>query len=929
MSFILKQILKQILLLGLLLVVLIILGSMPAMAEPNVLGVWRSETVDALRQQHWICAFSGIVLFVLSVTITFLLWLKCVHRQLQQVKDRNQAILETIPDLIFEIGLDGRYYDTHSVHPNLFVASGEELRGKTVSDVMPQDAAEICMSALHEAYVTGMSTGKQIVLPLAQGMRWFELSVSRKTVRQGEEPRLILLSRDITEHVKLERVIRERDRHFRNLVESWPDEIARYDSHCRRVYINPHMEKTVGAFDHSLSQSPTECYPDSLEAAFFESKLREVLETGVSQSFERAWDTPAIQPSYRAVRMIAELDDDGVITGVFVIARDITEARIMEAALRGSEQQFRTLAEHSPDVVARFDRDSRYVYCNSQMLEIIGRAESEVLGRTPLELRNDEFIQLFQDKIETVAITGLENELVMLMPTRPGVRKIHDHVRFTPEFDAAGQVVYVLVVGRDISALKEAESQMSTLVENLPDFVVRLDTCGRHLYVSPAVTKAFRESEWYFIGRTAVELNFIGDPVNNQILLDSAVDCAVTGRSNKLEMTFRQPFGNHVFDITHVPELDEFGRVKSVLAVSRDITARKAMEDQLAQREQEFRTLVENAPDLIFRYDHECHRIYVNKAVEKLTGQTAEELLGATPDDVCILDANGSKRHMQCIQHVLETCEPYECEVEYITSNQRKYVFNARLVPEYDQTGKTVSVLAIARDITELKKNERRLQESEHLLRQLAARSEVVREDERKSLAREVHDELGQHLMALRMSVTAIGLKFGGNNLTLQNKIDRILAVMDSTIKVVHNVVASLRPKVLDIGVVPALEWLVDEFQRYAGISCELHTHDENIYLDDNRATAVFRIVQESLTNIGQHAGASMVDIVLEQTEDKFVLQVRDNGRGFDSAVRKYNSFGLVGMRERVLMLEGEIEISSTPGCGTVVRVSIPVSYME
>ena len=212
-------------------------------------------------------------------------------------------------------------------------------------------------------------------------------------------------------------------------------------------------------------------------------------------------------------------------------------------------------------------------------------------------------------------------------------------------------------------------------------------------------------------------------------------------------------------------------------------------------------------------------------------------------------------------------------------------------------------------------------------IRWLASRNERVREDERLHLKRELHDELGQYLLALRLGVSVVDMQFGGGNAPLREKTQRLIDIVDSAIKVVRNVVTSLRPAALDLGIVSALEWLVDEYDRFGGtdMRCELHVCKEAIQLDDARATAIFRIVQESLTNVVRHAHASKVDITLKRNDAKYLLEVRDNGNGFEPAVRKEKSFGLLGIRERALALGGQVDISSVLGQGTSIRVSIPI----
>lgn len=226
--------------------------------------------------------------------------------------------------------------------------------------------------------------------------------------------------------------------------------------------------------------------------------------------------------------------------------------------------------------------------------------------------------------------------------------------------------------------------------------------------------------------------------------------------------------------------------------------------------------------------------------------------------------------------------------------------------------------------VHERKRMAQRLEESQQLLRQLAARNEDARENERRSLKREIHDELGQYLLALRLGISIVDLQLEENHSPLREKTQRLIAVVDTTIKVVRDVVAALRPSALDLGIESALEWLVGEYSERTGIQCELQVPEDDLDMDDKRVTAVFRIVQESLTNVARHAQATWVKISLEQKEGQYLLEVQDNGQGFDPSIHKEKSFGLVSMQERALMLGGEVEISSVPG-RTEIRVHFPV----
>lgn len=234
----------------------------------------------------------------------------------------------------------------------------------------------------------------------------------------------------------------------------------------------------------------------------------------------------------------------------------------------------------------------------------------------------------------------------------------------------------------------------------------------------------------------------------------------------------------------------------------------------------------------------------------------------------------------------------------------------------------------IALNITQAKHAEGELRRSQEMLRDLSAHHESVREEERASIAREVHDELGQTLTAIKLQLSM--LAFGDSNARQgaprPGAIEAIKSEVDEAINMVRNVVSALRPKALDLGILTAIEWLVEEFQRRSAVPCELKIPDDGkLEVDGGRAIMLFRILQESLTNIARHAGAARVSVALSWDKRAIVLSVADDGAGFDpQAARARKSFGLLGMRERALIAGGALSIESAPGAGTRLSVTIP-----
>ncbi len=232
----------------------------------------------------------------------------------------------------------------------------------------------------------------------------------------------------------------------------------------------------------------------------------------------------------------------------------------------------------------------------------------------------------------------------------------------------------------------------------------------------------------------------------------------------------------------------------------------------------------------------------------------------------------------------------------------------------------------IVRDITLRRQKETELREYQRLLRELAAQGVASREAELRQVAREVHDELGQLLTALRMDISLMRIRFGERDPALMGMIKDMLVLADKAIQGVRDVTANLHPPALDMGIVSAISWLAEEFFRRTGVSCSVNVTDDLVGLDDVRTLTLFRIVQESLTNITRYAQAAQVEISIRKRDESICVEVRDDGKGFDvGEIPAKKSFGLMGMKERALAVSGHVEVTSTPGTGTVVSVDVPL----
>jgi signal transduction histidine kinase len=265
-----------------------------------------------------------------------------------------------------------------------------------------------------------------------------------------------------------------------------------------------------------------------------------------------------------------------------------------------------------------------------------------------------------------------------------------------------------------------------------------------------------------------------------------------------------------------------------------------------------------------------------------------------------------------------------EVAIETLKNGATDYVLKtrlARLMPAVQRA------LREAGERRERQRAEEKLQRSHAQLRALTTYLQYVREEERTRIAREVHDELGQALTGLKLDLSWLGKHLAKNGRPLRQKVDTMSAHIDATIQTVRRIATELRPGILDdLGLVAAIEWQANEFQTRTGIKCVVATTVTEAIWDQDFTTVFFRIFQETLTNIIRHAHATQVEVRLTEEAGRLVLVVQDNGRGItDEEISNTRSIGLIGMRERAALLNGEINFTGQPRGGTVVTVRIPL----
>jgi PAS domain S-box len=348
--------------------------------------------------------------------------------------------------------------------------------------------------------------------------------------------------------------------------------------------------------------------------------------------------------------------------------------------------------------------------------------------------------------------------------------------------------------------------------------------------------------------------------------------------------------------------------------------------------ESEFRKLskaVEQSPVAICITNPEGVIEYVNPRVIELTGFSIAELM--SQDSRIFSSGEKPKQEYDELWKTIKSGNIWTGEFHNRKKNGELYWESATISPIFDAAGQITHFLSIKEDITARKRAEIALNKSEELLRKFASHLQNVREEEKVALAREIHDDLGQILVALKIDIGLLKNKIIKSDCSndpngISEGFDNIVNQIDKTIKTARRIMSGLRPELLEMnGFSGAATAYLHEFEDRHRISCEFISDVSNIQMTPQQSLVFFRILQESLSNVARHSKATLVNVIFKNEPNKLVLEVMDNGIGFDkSNSGRKDSYGMIGMKERVVLLGGELDIVSEIGRGSCIRIEIP-----
>jgi two-component system sensor histidine kinase UhpB len=632
--------------------------------------------------------------------------------------------------------------------------------------------------------------------------------------------------------------------------------------------------------------------------------------------------------------------------------RDLARLQEAERQLRAQNQQlqegqrllsesrdrYAMLYEFSPVGYFSMDESGTIRVINLTAATILGGERSQLVGK-PLAPHIDETdVPQFLSHISR-CVAG-EARVKTELRLRSAAQAKHIELISAPAIDPPSEGMLYRTAMMDITdrkcaldALDESEAKLRWLIDNMPAVLWIKDQRGSARYVSPNVKRilGYEPHELRSGGAQFWFSNVHPDDRDRVRRAYSGLfEDGNAGGASAYDIEYRHQSrdGSWVWVVDRGMSVAEDKGTRYATGMFWDTTRRKRIQEQLRESEERFRQLAENINDVFFLTDVDGKQIfYVSPTFEKVWGFSTQALYRDPPSWLDLVHEIDRERVRRAIR-LRKPGTRYDMEFRVRRPTGAVRWVRLRGFPIREETGQVYRFAGIAVDVTARKEAAELLQRSHERMRELALHLESVREDERKRIAREIHDELGALLLAIKMDVESLRRAPRAVRAARRASVDELTRRIDMAIDAVRRIATDLRPSILDnLGVLAAVEWQAQDLERRTGICCEVETDSgkEEIDVDAERATAIFRIVQEALANIVRHSEAKRVKIALHERGGIVEVRITDDGKGMEAlGPTDYRRWGLVGMAERVSRFKGKFGIAPARPHGTTLSVSIP-----
>jgi PAS domain S-box-containing protein len=847
-------------------------------------------------------------------------------------QEMNTALALAMPG-IARVNYFGQYLAVNDLYAGLLGYEPSSLIGKDWSCMVHPDS----LLKAQAAFETMMREGKgefEAVAVRKDGSTFCnQILLMKGNDQPGYEPGHRCFMRDVTERKRSQERIQRSEALLRQVIDTDPNFIFIKDRSGRFTLVNKAVadaygttvEELLGKTDADFNHNIDELNQFRLADLAVMDSLQELIipEEQITDAQGRLRWLQTVKRPF--------MSQNGRADYVLGVATDITERKYSEAARHESDERLKAFVSGVKDyAIVMLDPDGRITTWNTGAEQIKGYKEQEIIGQSMESFYTKE--QLKADHPAWLLAQAKANGVVRDEGWR--VRKDGTEywasITITALYDDSKQLQGFAKITRDLTERKISEDMVSqserryrTLIETAGNAIVSLSSEGRIMGWNKAAEQITGWSRTEAMGKMFSDL-YAMEQNKESLLVDMrqalegepirGTDCLFTARDGHERMC------SWNFDRL----TNEEGKPIGLIAVGEDITVRRQAETAFVEEKEFAESIMRSLPGVLYVLDSEGRLLRWNETLERESGYGSDEIRCMHPHDFVAAEDRASVREK--IQEAFVTGSS-TLEVNLLRKDGARcpYYFTGHVL----RIAGKLNLIGVGIDISDRKRVETQLESVNQRLMDMAASLERVREGEQKRIARDLHDELGHRLTALKLDTSLLSkLLHSSKDSDRQKVIDvveRLTDQLDTTFSSVRKIARQIRPNLLDrVGLVPALEASFSDFSEHTGIKVSF-TPDaglEELELDDAVSTAFYRVAQEALTNVARHSGATGVEVRLRIEEGELALEVEDNGKGFDKGLYESDrSLGLRGMQERVAMIGGVFSIVGQKGQGTRVSV--------